>query len=422
MMGAYIGPEHVHVERNAWNPTGHWERKDVLQLNVELLASAGCDYHTVSRFSGSRVSQDARNRFCESAAPVLLELDAHEPWVVKDPRLCLTLPFWRPLLETPICVLVYRHPLEVARSLADRDGLPVEVGVALWERYNLEALDNTHSLPRVLVSYARLMQEPVDTLRLLRSQLETAGAGELRMPASREIRAFIDPALYRHRLPATVPHDVVNAEQHRLHTSLGSGQAQDLNMRPALSDAARATLSEFERTDTARCHLETTHTELQRRLRESGRLNHQLELEIETRRARVASPRDEMLGWEERLRREQATVSQLEHRVTRLQDQVAVTQDKSRELDRTVRELARTVCRIQSGLGWRVLECVRRSVLFVFPVRSRRGRGLGLTVAYLRAFLTWGWAIFRRGGMDKVRSQYQFGLEPVRREHDLESS
>ena len=63
------------------------------------------------------------------------------PVVWKDPRLCLLLPWWRPLLPAPVAtVLVWRHPVAVARSLRSRQGFTVSLGLALWERYNRAAL------------------------------------------------------------------------------------------------------------------------------------------------------------------------------------------------------------------------------------------------------------------------------------------
>ncbi len=39
-----------------------------------------------------------------------------------------------------IAILVHRSPLELARSLRARDGLPIPIGIALWEAYGLKML------------------------------------------------------------------------------------------------------------------------------------------------------------------------------------------------------------------------------------------------------------------------------------------
>jgi len=54
------------------------------------------------------------------------------PWMLKDPRLCITVRTWLPLLEyTPAIVFQYRHPLEVALSLQKREAEHFKVCVCI---------------------------------------------------------------------------------------------------------------------------------------------------------------------------------------------------------------------------------------------------------------------------------------------------
>jgi hypothetical protein len=39
------------------------------------------------------------------------------PWVLKDPRMCLTAPLWMDALEQPLCIIGYKNPREVRGSL-----------------------------------------------------------------------------------------------------------------------------------------------------------------------------------------------------------------------------------------------------------------------------------------------------------------
>ena len=68
---------------------------------------------------------DVRERYLEEFRNIVFQLDAHRPWVMKEPRLCLLLPVLRPVLEAPVYVHVTREPLEIAESLAARNGFPV---------------------------------------------------------------------------------------------------------------------------------------------------------------------------------------------------------------------------------------------------------------------------------------------------------
>jgi len=83
------------------------------------------------------------------------------PWALKDPRLCLTLRFWLPLLSSgksvssnrestlggrgvaPAVLFTYRHPVEVAKSLQKREGFGIKRGLLLWLAYNEMVLSST---------------------------------------------------------------------------------------------------------------------------------------------------------------------------------------------------------------------------------------------------------------------------------------
>ena len=70
---------------------------------------------------------DARSPTAEWSAlatGVVRKLNAHRPWVTKDPRMALTLHAWAQILGTQnparggvVCVVTYRHPLAFASSM-----------------------------------------------------------------------------------------------------------------------------------------------------------------------------------------------------------------------------------------------------------------------------------------------------------------
>jgi hypothetical protein len=57
-------------------------------------------------------------------------------------------------------VLVWRDPLAVARSLEARDGMPLEYGLALWERYVRSAVTGLAGVDTYVVDYAVLVDDP----------------------------------------------------------------------------------------------------------------------------------------------------------------------------------------------------------------------------------------------------------------------
>ena len=162
VLGVDIGQ--LHLARLD-NPRGFFEHPQFVEINERLLQALGGDWksHTpfpmeaFSRLLSSSLApfaHDFLQRFCE---PESLK-------GLKDPRASRLLPFWRPLCEALhidlSVLLVLRHPTNVARSLAKRDGVDVLHASALWIRYTCEALRYSRGLPRLLVSYDRLMERP----------------------------------------------------------------------------------------------------------------------------------------------------------------------------------------------------------------------------------------------------------------------
>ena len=96
--------------------------------------------------------------------------------VLKDPRLCITLPLWRQVFDqAPVAVLVLRDPLEVARSLEHRNEFPISYSLALWRRYVQQSLTAVDGLPVFVAEYRRLLDDPRTELTELSTFLGTNG-------------------------------------------------------------------------------------------------------------------------------------------------------------------------------------------------------------------------------------------------------
>jgi len=147
------------------NPAGFWEHQGIADLNEQILATLGDAPRQRWRRPpplGPGWEDDPRLAPHLETATELLRSFAERPlWGWKDPRTCLTLPFWlkalgqTPQLETSkiryvICV---RHPLAVAASLTARDGVPPEEAMRLWLRYTSQAVLLTQAQPRLFVDY-----------------------------------------------------------------------------------------------------------------------------------------------------------------------------------------------------------------------------------------------------------------------------
>jgi hypothetical protein len=246
LLGLWAGEEDDFPPADDHNRAGYWEHRGVWSADEAILRRLGASWSRIADLDLSRMGEGLRARFQDRAREIVEELDRHGPWVVKDPRLCLLFPVWREVLENPFCVLIYREPLPVSRSLAARDGLPIPYGIALWEEYTRRALAATRGLPRLLISHRELMTDPTATLRRLHAHLAQLGGPQLarlRFPTDEEIRAVVNPALVHHPHEPEVERLYLTPPQLDLLKTLENGTALDLDPVPPLSPGARDLLT-----------------------------------------------------------------------------------------------------------------------------------------------------------------------------------
>lgn len=158
------------------NPTGHWESGSLVTFNEHLLMTYGGTFDAPPFMeSGWESLPAAANRYSEAAA-IFRRVHTTKSWVWKDPRTCLTLPFWRITWSgIPVAVFVHREPLEISLSLGERDGTGKAHSIALWERYTRSALQNAKGLPLVTVRFGEVMADPVCAIAQLRRHLAELG-------------------------------------------------------------------------------------------------------------------------------------------------------------------------------------------------------------------------------------------------------
>lgn len=171
----------------ARNPRGHWESISLLHFNERLLNELGGRWFCPPLLGPRELSGMLR----EHAGDALATLrDAHprRPWVWKDPRTCVLLPFWSAVLERRAAyVLVVRHPLEVSDSLARRSGCTQLLSFALWERYTRQAMLGAAGRPLMVCTYDQVLADPVAWCERLAAFL-----GELGLRSLAVDRAAID--------------------------------------------------------------------------------------------------------------------------------------------------------------------------------------------------------------------------------------
>lgn len=224
LLGFSLGPEDNLMLGQENNPTGYWESTPLAVVNDEILAVLGGAWSApppVAEGWESRPELDALRTSAEELAASIL---ADDQWVWKDPRNCLTLPFWRRLIGTePAVVFIHRNPLEVAASLAVRDEMTIWFALALWERHVRSGLTAATGCPTYITTYEQLLRDPVEWSERVAQFLHERGA---------EVRAV-------------QPDDVASFVQKELRHS--EFEADALAREPAVSESQRALYAELRR-------------------------------------------------------------------------------------------------------------------------------------------------------------------------------
>jgi hypothetical protein len=242
-MGAYFRPSGA-PRGNPENPHGLFERMDLRRICHLILQQMRAEWWAPSRLSSERLPARLRPRVEDMLTPMLADLNAHEPWFIKEPRLCLLLPMLRARFGRIVAVCVWRDPLEVAESLRTRDAIEVELGLALWEHYvrSSFAID----VPRVMVSYNGLLADPAGVTRRLLDNLAALGIAGLHMPDERQLAKVVDPTLSRSRPRGPLAIDALSASQHRLLSALQSGDEANPELALPIGPEEMAKLAQLE--------------------------------------------------------------------------------------------------------------------------------------------------------------------------------
>jgi hypothetical protein len=146
------------------NEQGHWESKTLVRCDTRLLRKIGSSTYAppepMSSWKETTGYQDTKviaERWFSSTY-------TGNPLALKDPRMCLTLPFWRDVLPAPMAaVLVLRDPIQNARSREARDGVPMTMGLAIWDRYQRSAVAGLEGLPTLVLEFDSMFANPSQT-------------------------------------------------------------------------------------------------------------------------------------------------------------------------------------------------------------------------------------------------------------------
>lgn len=199
LVGVYLGPERSISRVGHDNPSGYWEHHPITLLNDEILARFGGRWDAPAAFTDGWLTAPGMAELREKARELLTDFAGQELWGWKDPRTCLTLPFWQDLVDPTHYILALRNPGEVIASLERRNGMTAANSERLWLTHVHASLTHTSGRTRMFVFYDDIMTDPAAELARMAAFVGRPDAGE--NPSTRAaLSAFVEERFFHHRV------------------------------------------------------------------------------------------------------------------------------------------------------------------------------------------------------------------------------
>jgi hypothetical protein len=215
--GFHIGGTEELMAADYSNPRGYFENLRVFAENERILAESGGSWidppsAEALLANGEQTSASLR----ELLEQMCLESPGN-PIAVKDPRIGVLLPVWKPAFQDVLHpLLVVRHPVEIAMSLSRRDATPIPVVIAAWEVHMAGVLAALQGEPVTVVQYAQLLEQS-ELARQIVAEVSERLDPALRQAVDSSLAADShDPELRRNRAVADEPGTRLTAFQEDL--------------------------------------------------------------------------------------------------------------------------------------------------------------------------------------------------------------
>ena len=220
------------VKGSVANPKGFFERSSLIQLNDSLLATHDWSWDSLDL---NFFEVEKATEFITQAQSYISNLKDDAPLGVKDPRSCVLMPFWRrALLDRLELMVITRDPAEVAWSLQVRDGLPVEVGLALYIAYSTHLAQGIQGLLPHFVRYENLVNSPTTELTLIAQFLHNSDVPVLHQQSDIDVAAkSIDSNLRRETFPRWVDEHPLTIEARSIRELLHQASSTDISITPS---------------------------------------------------------------------------------------------------------------------------------------------------------------------------------------------
>jgi len=157
------------------NRIGHWEPSAIVDYHNQMLATLNSSWSDWTILDVKRAGLAKRDQFTSDLQELIQDEYGDEKLIIiKDPRISRFAGFFastvRSIGYSPIGIVTFRNPLEVIESLLDREEFwpsnrDRTDAALLWLRHMVDAEFASRDMPRSFLSYDRLIDNPVVSLR-----------------------------------------------------------------------------------------------------------------------------------------------------------------------------------------------------------------------------------------------------------------
>lgn len=171
VLGVELGPDSDLVPPSHINEKGFFEHVALNGINVEIMNRFGGQWYAPPDLPPGWENGESLADLRKRAEDLIQAHFGRTPlWGFKDPRSCITFPFWRKVVKGRMkVVIVGRNPMDSSRSLQDAQRILASEAAELWFKHMVSAFLSSHGLPRHVVFYADCLEDPQSEIRRLAS-------------------------------------------------------------------------------------------------------------------------------------------------------------------------------------------------------------------------------------------------------------
>ncbi len=199
IQGLSLGDESELMTRKvSANEKGHWENNVVMKINKEILNMFNGSWDNPPIFPKNWEDDEKLDELYKKAHDFVNEMNLVEGmWGFKEPRTCLTLPFWQNVIPNIKYVIPVRFPSEVASSLNKRNNISISSGILLYLIYWRSILKYTRKKDRIFTFFDNYFVDWEEELNRVSFYINLERT--VNEKSKRDIEEFISPNL-RHNI------------------------------------------------------------------------------------------------------------------------------------------------------------------------------------------------------------------------------